>query len=205
VSDRPPTVLELPFGFTWVQEEPMARASHALADGGRVWLVDPVDAPGMVQRAQGLGEVAAVVQLLDRHNRDCAAIAQRLGVAHLRLPDAVPGSPFEVVPVVGMRWWTEKALWWPAQRTLVVSEALGTTPWFTVGSDPLGVHVMLRALPPKVLRGFAPDRVLVGHGRGVEGDAARTGVRRALERARRDVPRWLAGLPKLLRAQRQTA
>jgi hypothetical protein len=205
VSDRPPTVLELPFGFTWVQEEPMARASHALADGGRVWLVDPVDAPGMVQRAQGLGEVAAVVQLLDRHNRDCATIAQRLGVAHLRLPDAVPGSTFEVVPVVGMRWWTENALWWPAQRTLVVSEALGTTPWFTVGSDPLGVHVMLRALPPKVLRGFAPDRVLVGHGRGVEGDAARTGVRRALERARRDVPRWLAGLPKLLRAQRQTA
>jgi hypothetical protein len=205
VTDRPPTVLELPFGFTWVQDEPMARASHALADGGRVWLIDPVDAPGMVQRAQGLGDVAAVVQLLDRHNRDCAAIAQRLGVAHLRLPDEIPGSPFEVVGVVALRWWTEKALWWPAQRTLVVSEALGTTPWFTVGADPLGVHVMLRPAPPKVLRGFSPDRVLVGHGPGVEGDAARNGVRRALGSARRDLPRWLAGLPKLLRAQRQTA
>jgi hypothetical protein len=205
VRDQPPTVVQLPFGFTWVQDEPMQRASHALADGGRVWLVDAVDAPGMVERAQGLGEIAGVVQLLDRHNRDCAAIARRLGVPHLRLPEAIDASPFEVVPVVGARWWTEKALWWPAQRTLVVAEALGSSPWFTVGDDALGVHAMLRPLPPKALRGFAPDRVLVGHGRGVEGDAARTGVHRALQRARRDIPRWLAGLPGLIRAQRQTA
>ena len=201
MTDRPPTVQDLPFGFTWVQVEPMARASHALADAGRVWLVDPLDAPGIVERAQGLGEMAAVVQLLDRHERDCAAIARRVGVPHLRLPEELGGSPFEVVPVVGAKRWTEKALWWPAQRTLVVAEAVGTTPWFTVGSDPVGVHVLLRPFPPKVLRGFAPERLLVGHGRGVEGDAARNGLRRALKAARRDVPRWLAGLPKLLRAR----
>jgi hypothetical protein len=200
VTDSPPTVLELPFGFTWVQDEPMARASHALVDEGRVWLVDPVDSPGVVERAQALGEIAGVIQLLDRHNRDCAAMAARLGVPHLRLPDELPGTPFEVVGVVSWRKWVEKALWWPARRTLVVSEAVGTTPWFTVGSDPVGVHAMLRPVPPKALRGFAPEHLLVGHGRGVEGDAASDGLRRALEGARRDTPKWLLGLPKLLRS-----
>ena len=87
MTDAPPTIQELPFGFTWVQDEPMARASHALVADGRVWIVDPVDSPGVVQRAQGLGEVVAVVQLLDRHNRDCEAIASRLGVPHLKVPD----------------------------------------------------------------------------------------------------------------------
>jgi hypothetical protein len=200
VSDEPPTLAELPFGFSWVQDEPMARASHAIADGGRVWLVDPVDSPGMVERAQALGELAGVIQLLDRHNRDAEAICARVGVPHLRLPDELPATPFEVVPVVAWRRWTEKALWWPANRTLVVAEAVGTTPWYTVGTQPIGVHALLRPFPPRSLKAFAPDRVLVGHGTNVEGDAARKGLRRALESARRDVPRWLLELPKLLRS-----
>ena len=45
-----------------------------------------------------LGEPAGVVQLLDRHNRDCAAVAAELGVPHLVVPDAVPDSPFEAIP-----------------------------------------------------------------------------------------------------------
>ena len=146
-----------------------------------------------------LGEIVAVVQLLDRHERDAPAIAARLGVPHLRLPGDMPGSPFEVVRVLDWPKWVERALWWPAQRTLVVAEAIGTTPWFTVGDDPLGVHAFLRPWPPKALRGFAPDHLLVGHGESVHGEAARHGLRRALERARRDTPRWLVGLPKVLR------
>jgi hypothetical protein len=199
VTDAATTIQEHPFGFTWVLDEPMARASHALADEGRVWLVDAVDAPGMVERAQELGEVVAVVQLLDRHNRDCETIAARLGVPHLKVPDALPGTPFEVIPVVSWKRWAENALWWPARRTLVVAEAVGTSPWFTVGSDAVGVHAFLRPLPPRVLGRFAPEHLLVGHGTGVDGDAARNGLRRALDGARRDVPRWLLGLPKLLR------
>ena len=194
------TFRELPFGFSWIQDEAMARASHALADEGRVWLVDPLDSDGAVERAQGLGDVTAVVQLLDRHERDAKAIAGRLGVPHLRLPDAMPGAPFEIVPVLGWPKWQERALWWPARRTLVVAEALGTSPWFVVGDEPVGVHVMLRPLPPRrQLGGFAPDHLLVGHGPPVAGDAARNGPRRALDGARRDLPRWLVNLPKLVR------
>ena len=180
----------------------MARTSHALVEEGRVWLVDPIEAPGVIERAQALGEVAGVVQLLDRHNRDCEPLAARLGVPHLRLPEELPGTPFEVLDVVSWKRWDEHALWWPARRTLVVAEALGTTPWFTVGSDPVGVHLMLRPFPPRVLRNVAPDHLLVGHGPPVDGDAARTGVRRALEGARRDLPKVLLGLPKLLRSSR---
>jgi hypothetical protein len=196
------TFHELPFGFTWVQDEPTVRASHALADDGRVWLVDPVDDAEALERARGLGEIAAVVQLLDRHNRDGAELAGRLGVPHLRVPDRVDGSPFEVVDVVSWPRWEEKALWWPARRTLVVPEAVGTGAFFRVGDEPVGVHALLRPVPPRALRGFAPVHLLVGHGPPVEGDAASDGLRRALESARRDIPRFLLGLPALVRASR---
>lgn len=190
---------ELPFGFSWVIDEPMVRASHALADGGRVWLVDPVDAPEALARVRALGTAAAVLQLLDRHNRDCAAVAARLGVPHLRVPDAVPDSPFEIVAPVRAPGWRESALWWPAKRALVVAEAIGTGAWFTLGTGPAGVHPMLRALPPKALRPFEPEHLLVGHGRGVHGAAATAALRHAYAHARRDVPRLLTRLPSLLR------
>src|SRR5687767_15936561 len=74
-------------GLSWVIDEPMQRTSHAIADGGRVWLIDPVDVPEAVDRALALGELAAVLQLLDRHPRACATLAERYRVPHLRLPD----------------------------------------------------------------------------------------------------------------------
>jgi len=200
VTDTPPTIQELPFGFTWVQHEAMARASHALVADGRVWIVDPVDSPGVVERAQGLGEVAAVVQLLDRHNRDCEAIASRLGVPHLEVPDDVPGSPFEVVRVVHWPKWAENALWWPAQRALVVAEAVGTAPLFTLGKGSVGVHAMLRPIPPrKALGGFAPDHLLVGHGPPIHGPAVADGVQEALSRSLRDVPHVVTGFVRAAR------
>ena len=72
------TLDEYEFGFSWVMDEPLERTSHALAADGRVWLIDPVDVPEAIERATALGEPAAVVQLLDRHNRDCAELAERL-------------------------------------------------------------------------------------------------------------------------------
>src|SRR6188472_990482 len=99
-------------GFSWVMREAMTRTSHALATDEGVWLIDPVDEPEAMERAAALGTPAGVLQLLDRHNRDCAAIAERLGVPHLRVPDAVPGSPFEAIPVVRVPRWRETALWW---------------------------------------------------------------------------------------------
>ena len=71
----------------------MTRTAHALATGDGVWLVDPVDVPEAMERAAALGAPAGVIQLLDRHNRDCAAIAARLGVPHLRVPAGRPGQP----------------------------------------------------------------------------------------------------------------
>ena len=99
------------FGLSWLMDEGAQRTSHALRAGGRVWLVDPVDHPDAMGLVTALGAPAAVVQLIDRHNRDCAAIAERLGVPHLKVPDAVPDSPFETIAVLRLRPWQERALW----------------------------------------------------------------------------------------------
>ncbi|HEV2812226.1 MAG TPA: hypothetical protein VGW10_03140 [Solirubrobacteraceae bacterium] len=183
-------------GLSWVIDEPMQRTSHALVDDGRVWLVDPVDVPEAVERARALGEPAAVLQLLDRHPRACAELAERFGVPHLRLPDAVPDSPFEVITVVDRPKWREKALWWPAARGLVVAEAVGTGPMF---GDPAGIHLFLRLLPPGVLRDHDPEHLLVGHGSGVHGAAAKAALEHAYRRSRIDLPKTVVKLPFTMR------
>jgi hypothetical protein len=189
-----------PHGVGWMVEEAGTRTSHALAADGRVWLVDALDWPEAIDRALALGEPAGVVQLIDRHNRDCAALAARFGVPHLVAPSDVPGSPFELVPVLRRRYWRESALWWPATRTLVVAEALGTNRFYTGGAAPIGVHVVLRLTPPNVLGAFQPERVLVGHGEGVVGTDANDELREALRTSRRGLPGLLLRLPLAIRA-----
>jgi hypothetical protein len=186
-------------GFSWVvDDEPATRTSHALADGGRLWLVDPVRDAGMLERACALGRPVAVVQLLDRHNRDCASIAAELGVPHLVVPDAVPESPFAAIPLLRRRRWRETALWWPSARTLVVAEAIGTNPFFTSGGNAAGVHLLLRLTPPRrALERFAPEHLLVGHGRGVHGHAATDALEQALDHSRTGLLRVLPKLPGL--------
>jgi hypothetical protein len=188
-------------GFSWAPDEQLRRTSHALATGDGVWLIDPVDVPGALERAAALGAPAGVLQLLDRHRRDCAAIAARLGVPHLRLPAAVAGSPFAVVPVLRLPRWHEIALWWPERALLVVAEAIGTTPFFTLHRAPAGVHPLLRLTPPRSLRGYEPEHLLVGHGRGLHGPAATEALAGAYARARRDLP----GLPGMLSAAARAA
>jgi hypothetical protein len=190
---------EFALGLTWQIEEAAMRTSHAVLAGGRVWLVDPVDEPEAMERARALGEPAAVVQLIDRHNRDCASIAQRLGVPHLRMPDAVPDSPFEAFPVLRLKRWRETALWWPEQRLLVVAEAIGTGPVFTTGHGAAGMHPILRPLPPGALRGYEPEHLLCGHGPPVHGPAARGAVDWAYAHARRDLPRLPLAFARLAR------
>lgn len=181
-------------GFSWIVDEAMTRTSHALAYDGRVWLVDPVDWPEAVERALTLGDPAGVIQLLDRHARDCAELAARVGVPHLVTPDEIPGSPFEVVPIMRRKRWQERALWWPATRTLATADALGTNVLFTAGKGAVGVHLLLRLKPPRRLGAYDAERLLVGHGKAVRSDAA-TAVREALRRSRRDLPRVLVRLP----------
>lgn len=185
-------------GLTWVRDEPLARASHALVDDGRVWLVDPTDEPAALEAALASGRPAGVLQLLDRHNRDCARLAERLGVPHLAVPAAVPDSPFEVVPLVDRRFWREVALWWPERRALVVAEAIGTSRGYAPASLGAGVSVGLRPWPPRRLAAFEPEHLLVGHGSPLHGPTAAPALREALRRARVDLPRALVALPLAL-------
>jgi hypothetical protein len=189
---------EMETGFGWIAAEPerLQRASHALTAEGGVWLVDPVEGPGVEERVRALGEPAGVLQLVDRHPRDCAAIARRLGVPHHRLPfQGVPGSPFEVRKVLDVPGWREVAVWWEPERVLVCTEALGTVSYFRAPDEALGVHPFLRLYQPKALRDMAgclaPGHVLVGHGEGIHGDGAAPALARAVRGARRATPRWL--------------
>ena len=102
-------------GFGWAIDEPLERTSHALRVDGRVWLIDPVDAPELEDRIRALGEPAGVLQLLDRHARDGAAWAARLGVPLVRAFEGVAGTPFQALPVRDNRFWREVALWEPAE------------------------------------------------------------------------------------------
>ena len=176
-------------GVSWVVAETMQRTSHAVLADGRVWIVDPVDHPEAMARVAALGPPAAVVQLLDRHNRDCAQIAGRLQIPHLRVPDTVDGSPFQAIPIVRIARWRETALWWEQERVLVVAETLGTSEGFTTGHGAVGMHAVLRVRPPGGLRGFEPEHLLPGHGPPVHGADARGGVTWAYDHARSDLVR----------------
>jgi hypothetical protein len=191
---------EFAFGLSWEIEEATMRTSHAIRTGdGRVWLVDPVDQSEAMERVAALGTPAAVVQLLDRHNRDCARIAERLDVPHLNVPDEVPGSPFETIAVLRIPRWRESALWWEEQRLLVVAEAIGTGPVFTTGHGGAGMHPILRPVPPGALRGCEPEHLLVGHGAAVHGADARGAVDFAYAHARRDILRLPVAIAKAVR------
>ncbi|MCW3006884.1 MAG: hypothetical protein JWP17_1510 [Solirubrobacterales bacterium] len=187
-------------GLTWVIEEPMARASHALVDQGRVWLIDPVDDGGAIDRAAALGTPAGVLQLLDRHGRDCEAVAGRLGVDLHVVPRELPHTPFEVLELVDNRLWREVALWWPQHNALVIPEAVGTSRMFTGDHGHVGVHIGLRLTPPRKLAGYAPEHLLVGHGPPLHGQDTGTELRSAVDHSRRDLPRLLVKLPSALRS-----
>jgi hypothetical protein len=187
------------WGFGWVStEQPRLRlTSHALLADGGVWLVDPSEGQGIDERVRALGEPAGVLQLLDRHNRACAAFAERLGVPHHRVPFEAVG-PFEAVTILRRKRWREVALWWPERRVLVTADALGTVPhYFALGGEALGVHPLLRLTPPRQLARLDPEHVLCGHGEGVHEHAAEA-VRDALAGSRRRLPQLALELPVAL-------
>jgi hypothetical protein len=197
-------------GVGWIAypEERMQRASHALATDDGVYVVDPVDVPNLDDLLADHGEVAGVVVLLDRHKRDAAAVARRHDVP-VCLPATMAGladdldaetevvrrelgdSGFAVHEVLDNALWTEAALFHEGDGTLVVPEAVGTCDYFLTSGERLGVHPALRLTPPKRLRRFEPERVLVGHGAGVLDDAA-AALEDAVTGARGRAPRLYA-------------
>ena len=186
-------------GFSWTVDEPADAYVARPCGDGRVWLVDPVHTSRRSRVHGTLGEPVAVLQLLDRHNRDCAR--GRRGRSAYRtssFPRCSRTAPFEVVPCGTRSAGCEIALWWQAERTLVVAEAIGTNGFFAPPGHAAGVHLLLRISPPRdALGGFAPEHLLVGHGEGLHGAAAATGVRDALDHARTGLPRVAARIPAL--------
>ena len=185
---------EFDAGFGWiVDDELIRRTSHALVVDRRVWVIDPVDADGVEAPIRAAGEPAGVIQLLDRHGRDSRALAERLGVPlHVVPVEPISGAPFEFVVVRKGRWWKEVALWWCERRVLVVADALGTVGYFVAAGERIGVHPLLRPIPPRRLGNVRPRIVLCGHGEGVFTDAD-AAVREALRTSRRRIPKILGG------------
>jgi glyoxylase-like metal-dependent hydrolase (beta-lactamase superfamily II) len=188
-------------GFGWIVDEFLERCSHALVADGKVWVVDPVAGDGVEERIRAAGEPAGVIQLLNRHNRDCAALAERLGVPHHAIPlEAIP--PFEFLTVVMNPVWKEVALWWPERRVLVCADALGTARYYRARKDRLALNPLLRPFPPRrKLSAVAPSRILCGHGEGLQEDAE-AAVREALRTARRRIPAQFASAARASRATR---
>jgi hypothetical protein len=183
---------ETGFGFGWTGDDKLKRVAHALVADGGVWVVDAIDGPGVDERVRALGDVRGVIQLLDRHGRDCEAFARRFDVPLYVVPDSPTVGPFEIVRVRRMPGWLEVALWWEERRVLVCADALGTVAYFVAKNERLGVHPLLRLWPPKRLGRYAPEHVLVGHGEGVH-DGAREALHEALRTSRRRLPAALAG------------
>lgn len=196
-------------GVGWIAhpDETMQRASHALVADGDVWVVDPVDVPGLDDLLAEFGTVQGVVLLLDRHLRDCDTVAARHDVA-VWVPEFMDGiegkldapmrnfrhdlggSGMTAHTVIDKRFWQEAMLLDADEETLVVPEALGTADYFTTGDRALGVHPMLRFTPPSRLARLQPDRILVGHGAGIHEDASKE-LEQAIRGARARTPRLI--------------
>jgi len=198
---RPRFCDEFGGGFGWIVDEFMQRCSHALVEDGRVWVIDPVDGDGVEERIRAAGAPAGVLQLLDRHNRDCAALAARLGVRHHVVPQGSLG-PFACIDVRNSRSWNEVALWWPDRRVLVCADLLGTARYYRAGNERLAVHPLLRVRPPRrELGALQPNVILSGHGEGVLEDAD-TALREALSTSRLRIPGQVASAVRAWRASR---
>lgn len=194
-------------GFGWIAhpDEWMERTSHALATDAGVWLLDPVDAAGIDGDIVELGEVAGVAVLSSYHSRDADTFAQRYDVPiHLpaffeglegscdapveRFEGTLPGTDYELLELYDDLLWEDAALW--DGEALVTMESLATSANQTVGDERLAVSFVRRLVPPRAkLAGLAPERILVGHGTGVHGDAP-AALEAALDTSRSKAPRY---------------
>jgi hypothetical protein len=185
--------------FAWIAhpQEGTLRASSAVAVPGGCLVVDPVDAPGLDEAIERLGRPVGIATLLDRHQRDAAAVAARLDVP--RITPRVLGGPgvtiegVEERTVVARRGWREALLWVPDRRLLVCPETIGTGPFFLAREgDRLGVHPLARLIRVRpAFAGLEPERIAVGHGAPLLAGAAEA-LETALAHPLRDLPRaWV--------------
>jgi hypothetical protein len=195
-------------GIGWLAapSEMMQRAAHAFngADG-RLWLVDPVDTPGLDAFLTSHGEVGGVIVAFDRHRRDAAQIAERY-----ELPVTVPpvledfaaSIPAETrvrpsCEAAGLRFhtlldsrippWREAAVIGPDGSTVYVPEVVGRAGYYTAPGEQVGVHPMLRVSPPRrAMQALSIETLWCGHGHGLTD--AQGEVNRAMRDARSRLP-----------------
>jgi hypothetical protein len=170
-------------------------------------VIDPVDLSGLDDALSAIGPVLGVVTLLDRHQRDAAVVATRLGVERM-LPAVLGGGlhvdGVEERTVIDRRSWHESLLWLPDRRLLVCAETLATAdPFLAHARDRLGMHPLARIrVPRRAFAGLDPLVIAVGHGPPLR-DGASPALRRTLDTARLSLPRHLARLaPAVVRALR---
>jgi len=203
-------------GLGWIArpEEEARRASHAIRGDDGVWVFDPLDGSEIDDRLDELGAVAGVAVLSSHHSRDADVFADRHGVP-VHIPEwmdrvaervdapverytAPPGEWVElgdsgilVRTVDPTTAWKELIAYRPSDGTLRVPDILATPPAVTVGDEQLACYLFHRLAPPReAFADTAPERVLVGHGRGVFDDAEAE-LEYALDNARRHLPRAL--------------
>lgn len=180
-------------GVGWLAhpDEEGQRASHAIVgDDGDVWVIDPIDAPGVddLLAAVGTGDVAGVVVLSNYHARDAGIIAdrhdvpvylpewmgrveERIDAPIERYTETLGESGFQVRACNPFPGCHEAIAYRESDRTLYVADVLGTAPLYTVDDERIGVYLAARVFPPREMDDFVPERILVGHGTGIFEDA----------------------------------
>ena len=188
-------------GVSWVQDDWMLRASHALIVDGKAWLIDAVDEPEALEQVTQRAQIAGVIQLLDRHPRDVEHLARHYDVPLIRAwrGEQPEGTPFQIIPVIKGKQWREAALWWPDTGTLVISEVVGGSLYTALRHDnPVGVHPFLRGLKRFTVGENLPvQHLLMGHGGPVHEHAAEH-LAAAYRQRIRDLPLFPLRAPRAL-------
>ncbi|MEY7849849.1 hypothetical protein AB7C87_11705 [Natrarchaeobius sp. A-rgal3] len=181
------------------------RASHAVRGEDGIWLLDPLRGVGVETLVADLeGDVAGVVVCSCWHARDADWFAREYDVpvfvpewmdrveertdAPVRRYRGAFDPSVRVIRCEPIPMWDEAILYWESHGTLYVPDSMGTIDAFLAGNERIGLELFRRLTPPRRLRRFEPDRILVGHGEGVFDDATRA-LENALAGGRRRFPR----------------
>ena len=207
-------------GIGWLADpsELMQRTSHAFygADD-RLWLIDPIDVPGLDGFLDSHGEVGGVIVAFDRHRRDAAEIARRFDLpvtvppvldgfvgsidAETRIRASCETAQLRFHTLLDSRLppWREAAVVGPDGTTVYIPEVLGSAGYYTAPGERVGVHPMLRVAPPRAtMQSLSIQTLWCGHGRGLPD--AQAEVNRAMRDARTRLPAaYLSALGGLLR------
>lgn len=217
-ASDPERVLQTSDAISWIAhpDEGGQRASHAIATESGVWIIDPIDGPGVDEWIEELGDVEGVAVLTCWHARDADTFANRYNVpVHIptgmgRIADMVDApieryesedgfDDFETHWCNPFPRWEEIFLYHDASGTLIAPDSLGTSGAHKTGDERIGLELFRRLQPPTAVAHFEPDRILVGHGQPITEDAS-AALTDALEQSRRTFPRaFLSNGPHTLK------